>query len=128
MRDELAQLLTRLPEPEAPSSITTTVMARLAREADETPTAHGATLEPVRRDRLGWIVAVAGAVVIAGAIANGWVQTWTAEGMLSPRLIREGFSGVRIEGWAAPWALLGLLCYLGGLFAPLRSRAGRRAR
>jgi len=115
MNDDLAPILSALPEPVAPSSMTATVMARIAREADL------AIAVEVPRERPTWIWSVVGLAVVVGAAVYGW-----ANGIGLPDLLGSKVGGrlalLPMDGPLTAVMTVGLLIYLAGLFAPLRSR------
>lgn len=122
MTDDLARLLSTLPEPVAPSSITATVMARIEREAAE-QRAEGASPARVRhrRDAATWVTACVGLALVIGATASGWYSNGVPD-MISPRFLR-GSLDAALTGWQASLAgVAGLVLCLRALFAPLRSR------
>jgi len=118
MNDELTPLMTRLPDPAPPPTLTATVMARIAREEEAR---HAAVIEPVRRERPAWPWALVGIAVVIGASAWGWLAAGTVPDLISPR-IGTGAPLLTPGGPAAVGITLGLLVYLAGLFAPLRHR------
>jgi anti-sigma factor RsiW len=122
MNDDLAPILATLPEPQAPSSITATVMARIEREA-----AHqqAVAASPLHRrgspDVLTWVTACLGIGLVGGAIASGWYTNGLPD-VFAPRFFRGGL-GAALAGWQALLAgIAGLALCLRALFAPLRSR------
>ena len=124
MNDEFGQLMTKLDEPEPPASLKATVMARIARESEkqETPAAAVATARTQRgHDWNAWLCVVAGFCVVILMSGYGWLAEGALPDVASPRL-----GPVRVALIPdSPTVLivgLGLLAYLAGLFAPLRSR------
>jgi len=115
MNDDLAQLLQKLPEPPAPSSMTSTVMARIAREADL------AVVVDAPRERPTWIWSLVGLAVVVAAAVYGW-----ANGIGLPDLVGSKVGSrptlLPMGGPLTAVMAVGLLVYLAGLFAPLRSR------
>jgi hypothetical protein len=117
MMDDTTTLMARLPEPAPPPALAATVMARIAREA-----ARDAVAAPARRRRegLAWLCALAGLAVVFGLSAWGWIGAALPHPMSWS--IGPGIPDVLpVEGPAVPLLALGLLLYLAGLFAPLRS-------
>jgi len=116
MNDDLAPILSTLPEPVAPPSMTASVMARIAREAD----AAVAVERP--RERPTWLWSVVGLTVVVAAMVYGW-----ATGAALPDLLGSKVGGrLALLPMGGPLTALmagGLLVYLAGLFAPLRSRS-----
>jgi len=124
--------LTRLPEPEPPAALVKTVMARVSRLDEERPPASLASPAPMgssREGRVGgWkdvpacVAALAGlALVVVSWIdgrleADSWVDLVSLQ-VNAPTLVRMPPDGSTLLGLA-----LGLLLYVVGLFAPLRSR------
>lgn len=123
MNDDLATLMTTLSEPAPPASLKATVMARIAREAEDRQPPSPA---PARsyRDRLVWIAAFAGLAIVAGAVAYGWLEAGSLPSGMSPRVGLVTISLIP-DGPSALVVGLGLLVYLAGLFGPLRSGAPR---
>jgi hypothetical protein len=115
MNDDLAPILSTLPEPTPPSSMTSSVMARIAREAD----AAVAVEDP--RERPTWVWSVVGLAVVMAAMVYGW-----ATGAALPDLLGSKVGGrlalLPMGGPLSAVMAVGLLVYLAGLFAPLRSR------
>lgn len=120
MNDDLAPLLSTLPEPVAPSSITATVMARIERE---TAAIHAEAASSVRsrhkRDVSVWVTACLGILLVGGAIASGWYNNGVPD-MFSPRFLRGGLGGVLVGWQASLVGVVGLALCLRALFAPLR--------
>ena len=112
---ELEQMLGDMTEPEAPPTMTATVMARLARESDAAAAAH----VPRRRERPTWILTVAGLLAMCAAFGVGWATTG-APSPLTPKV--GGGLGLPFGGAAVFVLAGGLIVYLAGLFAPLRVR------
>lgn len=117
MSDEIRMRMQRLPEPAPPAGFEATIMARIAREADAVTAAQPAGRHATSA---GWVGTIVGSVLAFGAIFWGWFEA----GVSLPSLISP--TG-RISTPALPPHLpamlllaLGLLCYLAGLFAPLR--------
>ena len=123
--DDLTPLLSRLPEPAPPATLRATVMARIEREAAQhSPRAEASA--PVRqgRDRPAWLWTVVGAAVVLGVLVAGWVETGALPGVT---LARTGFGSPLVMPGVGPASMIlgaGLLLYLAGLLAPLRSRSG----
>lgn len=122
MNDDLAPILSTLPEPAPPSSIAATVMARIEREAAAQQAAAGApALRRTTRDLSMWVTACVGIVLVSGAIASGWYSNGLPD-VLSPRFVRGSLSAT-LAGWQASLiGVVGLALCLRALFAPLRSR------
>jgi hypothetical protein len=116
MNDDLAPILSTLSEPVAPSSMTTTVMARIAREADLAV----AVEQP--RERPVWLWSLAGLVVVIAAVAYGWTTGVGLPDVLGPK-VGGRLALLPMGGPLTAVMAVGLLVYLAGLFAPLRSRS-----
>lgn len=122
MNDNLAPLLSTLPEPVVPSSITATVMARIEREV---AARHAESVSPTivrpRRDVSMAVLSCLGIALVCGATAMGWYSFGVPE-VFAPRLFRGGL-GSALTGWQASLlGIVGLILCLRALFAPLRSR------
>ena len=118
MSDDLATRLSRLAEPEPPSSLSATVMARIAREA-------GATARPVRsRERASWVWALPGLALVASGCLYGWITGGSVPDV--PLRVGPNMSTlVPTAGLPLLMLALGVVASLAGLFAPLR-HSGRR--
>jgi predicted phage tail protein len=123
MNDELAPLLKALPEPAPPLTMTATVMARIAREADRR--VEDQVTVPVRRgaDVAAWLYSVTGAALVVVVFAYGWVTSGAMPDLTSARIGLGRPSMMPALGPFSALLGLGLLIYLAGLFSPLRSRA-----
>jgi hypothetical protein len=116
MSDRVRARMQRLPEPAAPAGFEARVMARIAREAEAAPARRAE--RPAAP--AGWIGTLAGTALAFAAIAWGWLEA----GVSLPSLILP--DGRINTPWVPPHEpavallVLGLLCYLAGLFAPLR--------
>ena len=122
MRDELASRLTRLPEPTPPVSLQATVMARIARDADDGPAVRRSRVAATRalRDRLVWVSVLAGLAVVLCGSAYGWLVDGKWLDLTSPRIGPGGPSLTTLTGPAGLLLGLGLLIFVAGLLAPLR--------
>lgn len=119
MNEDLPTLLTALPEPEAPATLSAAVMARIRRESEavEVPRA-----EPLRRDRPWWALTTIGAMAACAIVAAGWWAAGMAPDYLGAR-IGPGRAPLTWLDTSMTGALaLALLGYLAGLFAPARQR------
>jgi hypothetical protein len=123
MIDELAGALTQLQEPVPPPTFKTTVMARIAREADRQPVDAAAS---ARRWHEGpaWLWTAAGLVIVLCASAYGWIEAGTLPDFTSPRTA-GGLSFIPMEGPSTLVVGAGLLLYMAGLVAPLRRTTAR---
>ncbi len=126
MTDDLAPVLSKLPEPMPASTLTATVMARIEREAERS--AEAKVTVQVRRPRevRTWLWTFAGVALVLAAFANGWLSTGSLPDFTSPRVGRGGQSLIPVQGPATALLGVGLLVYLAGLFAPLLSDQSRR--
>lgn len=120
--DDLTPLMSRLPEPAPPATLMATVMARIEREAAQySPGAEASAPARQRRDRPAWLWTLVGAAVVLGVSAAGWLETGALPGVT---LARTGFGRPLAMPGAGPASMIlgaGLLLYLVGLLAPLRS-------
>lgn len=126
MIDDLAPLMTRLPDPALPASFRATVMARIERDIDRqsTAAAEDAALALRQRDLPAWLWTLAGLVVVVCASAYGWFEMGSTPDFTSPR-IGQRLVLIPADGSTALAIGLGLLLYMAGLLAPLRSNARR---
>jgi hypothetical protein len=132
MIDHIASVMARLPEPTPPASLKATVMARIAREAEQQQDAAAEIAHPARipRERPVWIwTLVGGLATIIAASVYGWVVRGSLPSFTSPLIGQGTPTLIPIQGSAVLIIGLGLLIYLAGLFAPLRppSRSPFRA-
>lgn len=123
MIDDLHASMTHLREPAPPPTLKATVMARIAREADREPAdaAAEAASAKRRRERPMWLWTFAGLVVVLCASAYAWLEGGLLPDLISPRMA-GGLASIPTQGPAALILALGLLVYMAGLLAPLRSR------
>ena len=117
MIDEIGPLLARLPDPEPPSTFSTTVMARIAREPDRQRQELVAR-EAVPRDRPFRAHILAGVVVVLAVTVHGWIGAASVPDIVSWRIGLP--PRVPSGGPAALLVAIALLLYVRGLFAPLR--------
>jgi hypothetical protein len=122
MNDDLAPLLSTLPEPLPPSAMTANVMARIEREvAAQHMVASSPSTARHSRDVSMWVWASLGIVLVAGATGFSWYVHGLPD-VLSPRVLRGGIDA-GLSGWQATLAgIAGLMLCLRALFSPLRSR------
>jgi hypothetical protein len=118
MNDDLASVMSRLPDPAVPATLSATVMARIAREDDARAVVP---VEVPRRAWGAWVWSIAGLMIVVGASVWGWMSAGTLPDLLAPR-IGPGRQPLLPGGPAAAVIALGLFLYLAGLFAPLRGR------
>lgn len=115
MSDEIRVRMERLPEPVAPAGFEARVMARIAREAGAVTVAPpGERLETPT----GWAGTIVGTALAFAAIFWGWFEPGITS-LISPEG-RINTPGTPSHVPALLLLSLGLLCYLAGLFAPLR--------
>ena len=122
MMDDLTPILSRLPEPMAPSTLTATVMARIERDAERK--AQAEVIVPVSRARelQTWFWTVGGiALVLLVFVKSGSLPSLTAA-----RIGLNHAPLMPVETGVSLFLALGLVAYLVGLFAPLRTRTGPR--
>jgi len=124
MTDDLSPVLHRLPEPAPPSTITATVMARIAREEER----HSATVPVLRRDRPAWVWALIGAGVVIGLRLYPWITSGIAPDTTTSRIGLGHLPAMPSVGPATAVMVVALLVYLSGLFAPLRRRGAATRR
>ena len=120
MMDDLTPVLSRLPEPMPPSTLTATVMARIEREAEAR--ADATTTVPVSRARewQTWLWTFAGLAVVLIVFIQGWLASGTLPSLTAAR-IGLGHAPLMPVGTSVSVLLaLGLVAYLAGMFAPLR--------
>lgn len=122
MNDDFSAVMATLREPAPPSAFKPAVMARIARETDrQAAPAPGASGLVRRREHRGeWVWIVAGLALVLGASVYQWLATGLLPDLTSPRIGRN-LALIPMEGPGALLAGLGLLVYLAGLLAPLRS-------
>lgn len=129
MTDWIEKTLTRLPEPSAPSVLSAAVMARLSRLADEPAPAHRVVPDATRhsgrersrrgRHLLAWAAALAGLAIVSMAWTFGRLAGGHWPGPISSPLAPRSLVSLPPDLSTALGLALGLLLYLGGLFAPL---------
>ena len=125
MNDDLATVMTKLPEPPPPYSLKATVMARIAHEADLQSQEAEATPSLSRpRDWFVSLPILAGLAVVVAAVTAPWISEGTLPDLTSPRLGAITVSLIP-ESQIALVIGIGLLVYIAGLFAPLRRDARR---
>jgi hypothetical protein len=118
MSDDLNAVMARLPDPDPPSTLMTTVMTRIAREPERTVEAARPPARPVR-DMTIWVRMLTGGAFVVSAIAPAWFSA----GSPGSLLLRAGMGSGVAPQTVGPASLLlaaGLLLYLTGLFAPVR--------
>jgi hypothetical protein len=127
MMDDLTPLLSRLPEPPPASTLTASVMARVHREverkleAEQTSGAAIASRAGRLRELQPWLWSCGGVALVLLAFVNGWLSSGSLPSLTSAR-IGVGHQGLMPVGPGVSVLLaLGLIVYLAGLFAPLRT-------
>ena len=128
---EMGSALADRPEPALPQDLAATTMARIARLEDEqtVPVRDGSKSAEaaVGGNRRAWVWVLAGHAAGLGALAFLVLTGGSVPDVTSSR-ISGGMGSLVNTPQSAPVALVlatGLLLYVAGLFAPLRSR-GRR--
>lgn len=121
MMDDLTPVLSRLPEPMPSSTLTATVMARIEREADHK--AHAKVAVPASRARelRTWLWTFAGVAVVLMVFVNGWLSSGSLPNFTSARIGLGRAPLMPVGTSVSLFLALGLIAYLAGLFAPLRS-------
>jgi hypothetical protein len=122
MTDDLTPVLSRLPEPMPPSTLTTTVMARIEREAEQRASATLAVPVNRAREMQTWLWTFAGVAIVLMVFIKGWLASGILPSVTASR-IGLGHAPLMPVGTSVSLLLaLGLVAYLAGLFAPLRAR------
>lgn len=119
MKTDLTVTLATLAEPAAPDTMTATVMARIAREAE---TMEQAVATAPRRDSPAWWLALVGAAAAGAVFALAWFTSGLSPDYLSSRVGRPGPALAPVQGPFAALMALSLFLYVVGLFAPIRAR------
>lgn len=123
MMDDLTPVLSRLPEPMPPSTLTATVMARIEREAEQRAEAKAAVPVSRAREWQAWLWTFSGAAIVMLVFIKGWLASGGLPSVTSAR-IGLGHAPLMPVGTSVSLLLaLGLVAYLAGLFGPLRTRA-----
>ncbi len=120
MKDELSILLATLPEPEAPDTMTATVMARLARE--EEALQAPAVAVPARGEWSAWVLAVTGALAVAAVFLGAWWVSGQMPTLWAPHFTGSRPEAVPLAGSLRVYMAIALVVYFVGLFAPVRIR------
>jgi hypothetical protein len=119
MRDDLASVMLQLPEPDPPETLAAVVMARIERDVD---LGADASVVPVRRREYpAWAWTVAGVVLVFGVSIYGWYATGSTPDVASSRVGLGRPALMPTQGPVSLLLALGLLIYIVGLFAPLRT-------
>ena len=125
--EQLDGLLARIPEPTPPPAFKATVMARIAREADQPLPDPAVVRTQRRRDRRAWMLASTGLLLAAGALAYPYLAAQVIPD-LSARMSPISAGAGAASGSLGILVAVGLLLYLAGLFAPLSQGDSRRQR
>ena len=122
--------LTRLPEPVVPSTLAGAVMARVSRlDEGHTPASLAfsvSTGRPQKQRIWSWnslaagVAAFAGLVIVLLSWIDGRLDTGSWPSLISLHVGAPNMVRLPPDLSAALGLALGLLLYLGGLFAPLR--------
>ena len=125
MTDDLTHLLSQLPEPMPPSTLTATVMARIEREAEQR--AEAPLAAPANRAReLAWLWTFAGIALVMMGFINGWVSAGSLPDFTAARIGLNRAPLMPIGPSVTLLLALGLLVYVAGLFAPIRDESRDR--
>ena len=120
MTDDLTPVLSQLPEPMPPSTLTATVMARIEREAEQR--AEAPVAAPANRAReLAWLLTFAGIALVMIGFINGWVSAGSLPDFTAARIGLNRAPVMPIGPSVTLLLALGLLVYVAGLFSPLRT-------
>jgi len=129
MNDGIDSLLTRLPEPEPPTTLSASIMARVEREADRPATATRAfSREMNNRHAPAWTWAVLGIAVVTGLTVYGWLTKVNPPDVISSRIGLGRLERMPVDAVHVLLLATGLWLFLAGLFAPLARRERRPAR
>ena len=121
MMDDLTPVLSRLPEPMPPSTLTARVMARIEREAEQK--AHEVAV-PVSRARelQTWVWTTAGIALVLVVFIKSWISSGSLPSLIAARIGLNHQPLMPVGPSVSLFLALGLITYLTGLFAPLQSR------
>jgi len=129
MNAHVESRLADLPEPVPPATLSTGVMARVARAADRAaparPPARVAGGRPTAW--VTWLPAATGLALVVGIWTGGFTDSGIVTDLTASRLGGSGQSVLSMPPAGPPVVLLAgaLMLYLVGLFAPLGGRWGR---
>jgi hypothetical protein len=122
--------LTRLPDPVAPASLAGAVMARVSRlDAERPPASVARSISMARSEKtrtwswngsLAGVAAVVGLAIVLASWIDGRLGTGSWPALISPYPGAPNMVRLPPDPSAGLGLALGLLLYLGGLFAPLR--------
>ena len=121
MMDDLTPVLSRLPEPMPSSTLTATVMARIEREAERNADARVVAPASRARELRTWLLTFVGVALALTAFVNGWLSSGTLPNFAAARIGINHAPLMPIGPGVSVLLALGLLVYVVGLFAPLRS-------
>jgi hypothetical protein len=121
MMDDLTPILSRLPEPMPASTLTATVMARIEREAEEKADAKAAAPASRAREFQTWLWTLVGVSLGLVVFINGWLSAGSLPDFTAARIGPKRAPLMPIGTSASLLLAVGLLVYVAGLFAPLRS-------
>ena len=118
MNDGIDSLLTRLPEPEPPTTLLASIMARVEREPDRLATATRAfSREMNNRQAPAWTWAVVGIAVVMGLTVYRWLTGVNPPDVISSRIGLGRLERMPVEAAEVLLLAAGLWSFLVGLFA-----------
>ena len=121
MMDDLTPVLSRLPEPMPSSTLTATVMARIEREAEQ-KAADKVAVPVSRGQEFGtWLWTFAGVALVLMGFINGWVWSGVLPNVIDARIGLNHAPVMPVGPDVTVFLGLGLIAFVAGLFAPLRS-------
>jgi hypothetical protein len=120
MTDDLTPLLSQLPEPMPPSTLTATVMARIEREAEVRADSMVAMPAKRARELQTWLWTFAGIALVMFVFVNGWLSAGSLPDVTGSRIGINRAPLMPIGTSVSLLLAIGLVAYLAGLFAPLR--------
>jgi hypothetical protein len=121
MNDDIRPLISQLPEPAPPTTLTASVMARIAREADRETAPATAAFARQRGEWIFWLWITTGLAIVLGSTVQGWLSGGSLPDLTSPRIGFGGLTLMPFDGPVTVFIAIGVLVYLAGLFAPLRT-------
>ncbi len=117
--DDLTSVMSRCPDPDPPATLTAVVMARIERDVDQK--ADTSVVPVRRRESPAWVWTLAGVAMVCGVSIYGWYATGSMPDVASSRIGLGREALMPTKGPGAVLLALGLLLYVVGLLAPLRS-------